>query len=161
MESIITLFRWNLWANSRYRKVLRTMDIERLKFETPYGIMLDRIIHIFGSFEMWHKRMNGESPRTMISSKDFASWDELEKKWIEFDELLLSYVSSLSSDQLGKEVAYISFDGKEYQRKIKHILLHLTAHPNYHRGQISSLFKLLNLPQLPPTDMVVYFLENP
>ena len=104
--------------------------------------------------------MNGGSHQYVIMAADFSTWSELEKKWIEYDNLLLDFVSELNAADFNKEVEYTSLDGTKYKRKISHILMHLTAHPNYHRGQISAIFKMKNLPSLPSTDMVVYFLDN-
>lgn len=159
-STIAEMFKWNLWANERYRDILRKMDLDELKIDTPYGVLLDRIVHIFASFNMWFQRMNGGSPKSVIKASDFSNWSEIEKKWIEYDKLLLDFVSGLTDEALDKEVEYVSLDGTMYKRKIHHILLHLTAHPNYHRGQISAIFKMKNLPSLPSTDMVVYFLDN-
>jgi uncharacterized damage-inducible protein DinB len=159
-STIIELFKWNLWANERYRGTLRDMSLDELKIETPYGVLLDRIVHIFASFNMWFQRMNGGSPQSVIKANDFSTWSELESKWIEYDNLLLDYVSGLKDEELNNEVEYTSLDGTVYKRKINHILMHLTAHPNYHRGQISAIFKMKDLSSLPSTDMVLYFLNN-
>lgn len=157
---LINLFEWNAWANRRYQEVFSSMDYNSLNLVTPYGNLLDRIVHIFSSFEMWYKRLNGQSPNNVVTSSDFSTWGELQIRWVEFDNLLLEYVRSISEDELERIVTYTSLDGSVYTRKIRHILLHLTAHPNYHRGQISAIFKMNNLPKLPATDMVIYFLEN-
>lgn len=159
-KELINLFEWNAWANMRYQKVFSSMEYNSLNVVTPYGNLLDRIVHIFSSFEMWHKRMNGESPDKVTQSSDFSTWDDLQSKWMEYDNLLLEYVKSVTEAELARTVTYTSLDGRVYTRKIRHIILHLTAHPNYHRGQISAIFKMNNLPKLPATDMVIYFLEN-
>ncbi|MCY3410499.1 MAG: DinB family protein [Candidatus Heimdallarchaeota archaeon] len=161
MNTLSTMFAWNAWANRRYRQVFSEMQFEELNRETPYGNLLDRIVHIFASFEMWYQRLQGESPTDTIKAADFNNWSELERKWIELDHLMLGYVDFLSDEELEQEVQYTSLDGKKYSRKQKHILLHLTAHPNYHRGQLSTYFKMEGLPALPSTDMVLYFLEVP
>ncbi len=159
MTDIKLLFEWNAWANERYRNVFREIGIDNLRIDTPYGNMLDRIVHIFASFEMWHKRMQGLSPSTVIKADQFTTWDDLESTWIKFDKLLIDYVSELNIEDMQRYVEYTSLDGKQYRRKIQHILLHLTAHPNYHRGQISSMFKMMKIADLPATDMVVFFLQ--
>jgi len=151
---------WNAWANQRYRQHLATMDFEELKIDTPYGRLLDRIVHIFASFKMWLQRIDGQSPSTVLTGDDFTSWEELATTWEEYEHLLLDYVDKVTPEQLEKRVSYVSFDGMTYTRTVRHILLHLTAHPNYHRGQISAIFKLKSLPPLPSTDMVVYYLDQ-
>ena len=139
-EELVNLFEWNAWANRRYCEVFSKMEFNSLNMDTPYGNLLDRIVHIFASFEMWYKRMNGVSPRKVIRSDDFSTWENLQQTWIQFDELLLNYVRSITKEELETKVSYTSLDGSVYTRQIRHILLHLTAHPNYHRGQISSIF---------------------
>ncbi|MHA2252632.1 MAG: DinB family protein [Candidatus Kariarchaeaceae archaeon] len=156
-NEFIELFRYNAWANHKFRETLRTISFNDLEIETPYGLLLDRIVHIFASFEMWYKRMNGESPQSVLTGSDFVNWEELEKKWIEFDNLLLNFVQSLDIEDLDKSVTYWSLDKTQYTRKIKHILFHLTQHPTYHRGQVSAIFKERNMVRLPSTDVVIFY----
>ncbi|MDH5402351.1 MAG: DinB family protein [Candidatus Heimdallarchaeota archaeon] len=153
-------FAWNMWANDRYREKLSEISIVELKVDTPYGKLLDRIIHIFASYEMWYLRMEGKSPNKVLNSSDFISWDAISSTWKNYDKLLLDFVEVLSPEDINRIVSYTSMDGTIYKRKIKHILMHLISHPNYHRGQISAIFKYLNLPALPSTDMVIYFLDH-
>lgn len=160
VDELIEMVEWNIWANEQYRQVLKTIDFEDLKIDTPYGRLLDRIVHIFASFKMWLQRIEGESPSSVISGDDFDNWSELADTWREYEDILLEYVKSITPEQINKRVSYISFDGSEYTRTVRHILLHLTAHPNYHRGQISAIFKLKGMPKLPSTDMVVYYLDK-
>jgi len=157
---LVEMFKWNAWANQKYREALSTIPYEDLFIDTPYGRLIDRIVHIFASFKMWHQRMEGESPDSVISVDDFSNWEELAAVWQQYDELLIEYVSTISSDKVASRVTYTSLDGSIYTRTIRHILLHLTAHPNYHRGQISAIFKLKQLGKLPSTDMVVYYLDQ-
>ncbi len=156
-----SLFRYNLWANQRYREKMKNILWEDLQVETVIGNLLERIVHVFESYEMWHQRMQGGSPQTIIKMEDFQSWDELSNKWESADQLLINYLHTIDTVDIQKHITYTSLDGTKYTRKIRHILLHLVQHPTYHRGQISAMFKQLGLPPLPPSDMVIYFNEFP
>lgn len=155
-EFLIQMFKYNKWANSRYRTVLRGISMADLRIETEYGLLLDRIIHIFASYEMWHKRLHNQSPSGVIKGSDFSNWNDLENKWVEMDDLLIEYVSAVQQDLLDATVNYTSLDGREFTRKREDILFHLIQHPTYHRGQLSSYFKHSDLPNFPATDVVVY-----
>lgn len=153
-------FKYNKWANDRFRDVFRKLEYDLLNQNSDLGNILERIVHIFASFGMWRERMEGKSPKDVIDYTDFSQWTELEEKWIELDEQMIAFVSNLSSDELENTVTYESLDGKTYSRKITHILTHLTQHPTYHRGQITTVFKQDKFPSLPPTDVVLYYLEK-
>ncbi|MCE7736775.1 MAG: hypothetical protein GPJ54_17970 [Candidatus Heimdallarchaeota archaeon] len=155
-EFLVQMFKYNKWANSRYRKVLRDIPIDDLRIDTEYGLLLERIIHIFASYEMWHKRLHNQSPSGVIKESDFSIWTELENKWVEMDDLLIQYLSTVSQELLDETVSYTSLDGREFTRKREDILFHLIQHPTYHRGQLSSFFKHSELPNFPATDVVVY-----
>ena len=150
------MFNYNKWANKQYREVLRNIHIDDLKLETKYGVLLDRIIHIFASYQMWHKRLQNESPTEVIKASEFNDWNELESTWIKMDDLLLDYVKSSTDDLLDQEVNYTSLDGRKFTRIRTDILFHLIQHPTYHRGQLSSIFKHSELPNLPATDVVLF-----
>ena len=155
-EFLIQMFKYNKWANSKYRKVLQDISMEDLSINTEYGLLLDRIVHIFASYEMWHKRLHNQSPTGVIKSSDFSNWYELANKWVEMDDLLIDYLSTVSQELFDVTVSYTSLDGREFTRKREDILFHLIQHPTYHRGQLSSYFKHSKLPNFPATDVVVY-----
>ena len=159
-DELVEMFEWNYWANEKYREHLKTIDFDKMKIDTPYGVLLDRIVHIFASFRMWHQRMEGESPSTVLQGKDFDDWNKLLATWREYDQLLIDYVKTISAEKISERITYTSLDKSVYTRTRRHILLHLTAHPNYHRGHISSIFKLQGYPPFPSTDMVVYYLDK-
>jgi uncharacterized damage-inducible protein DinB len=140
---------------------MKDIPWEDLQVETVIGNLLERIVHIFASYEMWYERMQGGSPQNLIKKEDFRSWNELSNKWESADQLLINYLSILDTSDLQKQISYTSLDGTKYIRKIRHVLLHLIQHPIYHRGQITAIFKQLGLPPLPPSDMVIYFKEFP
>lgn len=158
---LIDLYKWNSWANEKYRKVLSTIEFNSLNIETSYGNLLDRIVHIFGSYKMWRERLDGKSPSKVIKASEFKNWEDLSETWREYENIMLEYVENLDESSLDDEIEYVSLDGKVYHRKKRQVLLHLTAHPNYHRGQLSAIFKERNLSNFPSTDMVLYYLENP
>ncbi|MHA2502561.1 MAG: DinB family protein [Candidatus Kariarchaeaceae archaeon] len=160
MDTLIDLFEWNAWANAKHRDVLSEIDFEILQQDTPYGRLIDRIVHIFASFKMWHQRMEGESPDSVLTGDDFSSWKDLSHTWEAYDQLLIKYVQNLSPAQLDEEITYQSLNSKWYRRKRRHILIHLTAHPNYHRGQITALLKERAIAQFPSVDPVFYHLTT-
>lgn len=159
-DFLTKMFKYNKWANTQYRNVLREVKIDDLKRDTKYGVLLDRIVHIFASYQMWYKRLHDESSQEVIHSSDFTNWRELEHKWLDMDNLLLEYVKSSNDNLLDQEVSYKSLDGRNFTRNRSDILFHLIQHPTYHRGQLSSIFKHSELPDLPATDVVV-FLTSP
>lgn len=155
-DLLLQLFMYNAWANEHYRQVLASVPLEKLKIQTEYGLLLDRIIHIFASYEMWFARIHGKSPQSQMNSSNFTSWGEIESKWKESDQLFIDYLKSVENSKLLEKASYTSLDGKNYTRVVRDILLHLIQHPTYHRGQISAILKERGIAKMPGTDMVVF-----
>src|SRR3990172_8470391 len=158
MKQMLEMIGYNSWANQKFRDTLSTISFDKLKAETIYGPLIERIIHIFASIDLWLARIDGKSPTSMPTSKDFQTWDTIVKAWELADRRLLTYARSTKSlDELDKKISYKSIKGDPFESTIGHILTHLSHHQMYHRGQVAMSLRQLKLPAAPQTDVIVFF----
>ncbi|MFW9928253.1 MAG: DinB family protein [Candidatus Thorarchaeota archaeon] len=142
MRQMVEIIAFNAWANERFRQTLRDIPLEKLQIETPYGSLLERIVHVFASIDMWMDRMEGKSPIKVKSAKDFKEWKEIQNSWEKADQRLLNYVKSLKNDtDFDKKINYISLKNDHFESIISNILIHLSHHQMYHRGQIAIVLR--------------------
>ncbi len=149
---------FNAWSNARFRSVLKTIPLEKFNIETPYGLLIERIIHIFVSVNMWLDRIKDNSPLEVSTAKNYGSWQEIEDAWVTADKRLLDFVSQFDNpDHFEKEVSYKSLKTNNFSSTINNILIHLSHHQMYHREQIAMILRQFEPPPVPSTDEIVFF----
>ncbi len=162
VEQIRTMFDYSIWARDKMLGPIETLDETQLR-ATPesgvYGAVYDTLAHMAVSEWLWLQRCLGESPMKLPKGEDFANLRVLIDWWNEQHVTAVSYLSSITDDDLGQEVTYRSPDGKTRTRKVWHMLLQVPNHQIEHRSQLATMLGQMSV-EVPPTDLVVYLSEK-
>lgn len=158
MRQFIEMVAYNAWANSKFRSILKTIPLSSLNIPTPYGSLTDRIIHIFVSVDMWLDRIEGNTLNKIRTASDFSGWEDIERSWISADRRLIAFVKDvINKESIDQEIYYESLKNDKFQSTISNILIHLSHHQMYHRGQIAMALRQNHLPPVPSTDGIAFF----
>ena len=157
IDQLIALAKYQKWANERFRTALSKLNFNELLSETPYGPLLDVVVHIFGAIELWLERLKGNSPKTIRSYKVYSEWANVAKDWEQFDNALIEAISQMTDNDLKRQVKYISTEGYHLETSVDNILLQLLCHhQSYHRGQIAMFLRQKGFEPVKETDYIYY-----
>ena len=144
------LYDWNFWGNRRTLQMIRDGG-----GGTPR--MLELLSHILGAERIWLTRLEGEDSAGMevFPSYSFDRCAELlednQRDWT-------SYLGALDEEKLLYKLNYNNQSGSEWETVVADILLHVSSHGHYHRGQINALARAEGWkPAL--TDLIIYTRE--
>ena len=158
MRQFTEMVAFNAWANNRFRSTLKLIPLVKLNIPTPYGLLIERIVHVFVSVNMWLDRIEGNSPKYVPTAKDFPSWEEIESSWIAADKRLIQFVKKYNNPKDFDEIInYTSLKNEQFESSLSNILIHLSHHQMYHRGQIAMSLRQNNLKPVPSTDGIAFF----
>ncbi|MFX0184406.1 MAG: DinB family protein [Candidatus Hodarchaeota archaeon] len=159
-NQFIKLAKLNMWANSRFREALRALELNDLLKETPYGVILDLIIHIFEALNVWLERMKKKPPVDQRkTSTDYKSLSEVLSAWNTADQLFLQVIESLLDDENFNQKIRYRRRGEQttYEVELGDIILHMSHHGFYHRGQLALILRQYGYNPAPPTDANKFF----
>ncbi|MBS1936763.1 MAG: hypothetical protein JSS84_02995 [Bacteroidetes bacterium] len=140
---------YNLWANTRL--------VERLQREPD--ALLDRhvkssfpglratVLHIRDSSSTWHVRAFGAERAAAGNGIDSL---------LQVSVALRDRVLALGGADLGAMVAYTTAKGQACNQPRWQLLMHCFNHATYHRGQVVTIMRQLDLQEIPAMDLVVY-----
>lgn len=152
---------YNLWANTQLLEFLVHHTSELLDAETKSSFPTIRktLFHIADAQYIWYERMIGNSPtdwpsESMLPDEVFASVESTSRKFA-------SLLAERDEDFLNSECKFKSLDGKEFSETNSNIIMHCMNHSTFHRGQLITMFRALNLEgKMPRTDLIAYLREN-
>jgi uncharacterized damage-inducible protein DinB len=110
--------------------------------------------HVFLGEEVWLRRVLGDEAiqlRELTAPADMAgladAWPGLHRQWLEW---------AASLQDWGKIIPHRNLKGDEFRMPAWQIVLHLTNHGSYHRGQVAASLRAAGFTP-PSTDLIIYY----
>jgi uncharacterized damage-inducible protein DinB len=138
------LFEYESWANNEIAVSLSA------NVEIP-AKAVSLMSHIINAQMIWLSRMQNVSSEIKVWQE--YGKDELTDKLKISSEKLAGFLNSLSENDLNKVISYANTKGEKFETILSDILIHMSHHSAYHRGQIITLIKPF-VSELPYTDYI-------
>jgi uncharacterized damage-inducible protein DinB len=151
--------RFNRWATALTIESVRPLTSEELDrpIGGSYGTLRGTLAHIYMGDQIWWDRLQGRPTGGLSDYQppaDRAPWEE---EWL---ALLDRYIEWAQAADWNQVISYRFISGDQYQSPIWQILLHLTNHGSYHRGQVSNMLRQLGRTPA-KQDLIVYYRDHP
>lgn len=117
------------WANARILTALAASP-------SPHQKAQRLLAHLLLSERIWLLRLKGEDTSTIDKSAQLSLAD-CEELAAENQQAFTDLLNSLGEADLHSLVKYKNFKGTEFHTPIREILMHISLHGTYHRGQIA------------------------
>jgi uncharacterized damage-inducible protein DinB len=138
------------WADTIVADALAsaTRQLDRARVADPVSVFA----HIAATEHLWYSRIRG-------TPTDLAVWPEItvaesraiaERHADLFDEIVAG-----GGDGLDQMVSYRNSAGRDFRNSVRDIVIHVTMHGSYHRGQIARLIRASG-GEPPYTDYIQY-----
>jgi uncharacterized damage-inducible protein DinB len=143
---------YDLWANTRMIERLSREPEQVLDahVKSSFPSMRATLMHIRNAEAAWFARLCGMEvkwPAEESSSSD---------TFMEHVTVMHNYVQSLSLTDLLGIASYKDLKGNVHEQPRWQALMHCFNHSSYHRGQLITMMRQLDLNDVPATDLVVY-----
>jgi uncharacterized damage-inducible protein DinB len=124
------------------------------------GSLHGTLLHILSSEWVWRARFQEQiSPRAFLAEQDFPTLAAIQARWQTEEQMMRTYLASLSDEQLNQPIDYASISGKPYTTVLWQILAHTVNHGTQHRAQCAVI--LTDLGASPgDIDMILYLREQ-
>lgn len=151
MHHLTKLISHLAWADDRVLAALRSAT-------TPDSSCLELFAHVLAAEHVWLARLKGETPRhpvwPALSLEECAGLVQANQRD------LIAFVGDLTAGDLSRGITYRNSAGQEFASSIEDILLQVSLHGTYHRGQIA--WALRHGGGVPmPTDYITFVRGSP
>lgn len=143
MQYLKDLFGYNATFSDEVIKSLRTIDHSKFLNEnvSAWGSLRNLTMHIIEVEDYWINKIIQNKPFKQYDFVDFVQIDIIEEKWKELDLEIISFVNTLSSDDLKRDIK-VEWD-RAYVFPLEKVLQHLYTHTVHTRGQIVAAIRIL------------------
>ncbi|MFY0546168.1 DinB family protein [Brevibacillus sp. H7] len=156
------LFSYNEWAMDHQLTAIRRLTEEQLHRDLggSFGTIHRTLLHLVGAEELWITRLLGqETPSGLPEPANFPTLEAVERLLGATRQKWKSYWEQLDDQQLQLPFSYRNLRGEEVTLALWQALHHVANHGTYHRGQLTSMLRMVG--ETPPAiDALVYYLAQ-
>ncbi len=150
--------RYNSWATRRVVESVRALEPELYSrdLKNSYGGIEGTLAHIYQADQIWFARLLGRPTGSLAEFQPPAKREAFEQEWLALLDRFVGWAEGLSEADWSRVVSYRDTKGVTYETPLWQIILHLTNHNSYHRGQITTLLRQLGATPA-GTDLILYY----
>jgi uncharacterized damage-inducible protein DinB len=140
VDDLVTLFRYNDWANQRILSAAERLSPEQFLAQTglSWGSVRDVLVHVLSAEWIWRMRLqHGAAPVQMLQPSEFPAYETLAARWREEQQQLSAYVSGLMEGEVNRPVLYRNTKGELFEAVLWQILAHVVNHGTQHRAEVA------------------------
>lgn len=143
---------YDQWANTRLvERLMREPDaVLDAPVKSSFPSIRNTLMHIRNAEHVWLQRLLG------LRHNWPAEADSSLAMLLKHNELLVTHVRSLDGPALDRICTYNDLRGNAHEQPVWQMLMHCFNHSSYHRGQVITMMRALDLSDVPATDLIVY-----
>jgi uncharacterized damage-inducible protein DinB len=157
MIALSDLLAYNRWANHQYLDVIARVSDEQFTrtLGGSFGSVRDTLVHLAWAEWLWAKRWQKSSPQVRAIPDQFPTVESIRVYLNDVEEAQTRVFAHGETDLRTVRIRYTNLKREEWEYTLEQMVYHLTMHSAYHRGQLATLLRQLDV--VPPTtDYLVY-----
>lgn len=155
LASMRELFNYNYWARDCQLQACAALSEEQFSrgLSSSFSSVRDTLVHLLVTEQVWLERWQSRSSEPVPPPEEFSSLDAVSERWRGIEVEMRKYLASLEEETLAQPVSYMSQKGDRFTYELWRLMFHLINHQSYHRGQVATLLRQLNV-QPPGVDFL-------
>ncbi|MDB5211111.1 MAG: hypothetical protein JWQ30_1938 [Sediminibacterium sp.] len=159
MKQLLTSFaQYEHWANERLFRVISPLTEEQQQQEiiSSFSSVYKTCLHIWDASAIWWQRLHKMEEIIVPSLSFHPAMQEIEDGLLQQNKQWIEWIRSANDADLSYVLPYKNMKGEAFEQEVKEILLHINNHGTYHRGQLVTMLRQLQVEKIPQTDYILY-----
>lgn len=155
-ELFIQYAEYTAWANRQLIEIILQLPEEKQQqvLKSSFNSIHNTLLHVLGAENIWWQRFHNNPG---IPASDKTNTASVAEALINQNQLMREWMASIPENQFQEILVYKNLKGIEYSEPYYQVLLHLFNHSTYHRGQLVTMLRNLDVAVIPATDFIVWF----
>jgi uncharacterized damage-inducible protein DinB len=157
-----TLLDYHYWARDRLFVAVEALTEEQLRrpLGNSFTSVFDTVVHLCGADWIWRSRWEGESPMVLPKPELYGDLAKVRAAWQDEERRIRAIVNRLGPEGILRPIEYRGWDGKPQAQPFWQMLQHVVNHGSYHRGQITTMLRQLEMPPAKSMDLIAFYRER-
>lgn len=153
---------YNVWANERMCNVIASLDEEKLNREiaSSFPSVKKTLLHIWDVQAIWLERFAGNSLKSFPSDSFTGTKEDMIEGVRSTSGKLQALADGYDKKGLNRKITYMTLKSGEYTTPVYQMLSHVFNHSTYHRGQLTTMLRQVDITQFPIMDFTYFCRER-
>ncbi len=149
---------YNLWANNRLVEVINNLTDEQVDRDitSSYPSIRKTVLHLWDVENIWWQRMKLAEVQVWQSDHFSGSLMELNNNLLVLSKQWKEWIDIATEAALEHEFIYRNSKKDQFKQPVYEMLLHLFNHQSYHRGQLVTMLRQVDVTNIPNTDLISF-----
>jgi uncharacterized damage-inducible protein DinB len=152
------LLDYHYWARDVMLDAVTPLTPEQFtrQVESSFKSVRDTIAHVYAADLIWYTRWQGQSPSSLLSYDTFPDVASIRAAWLDLEGKVRALVNELGDAGVSRVFHYTLMSGAPGSTPFAEMLAHVVNHGSYHRGQLTTLLRQMDVPPPKSTDMITF-----
>jgi uncharacterized damage-inducible protein DinB len=157
-----TLVDYHYWARDRLVVPVEALSDEQLRrpLGNSFSSIFDTVVHLCGADWIWRSRWEGVSPMALPAPETFDNLAKVLDAWRDEERRIRAIVTQLGPEGILRPIEYTGWDGRRQAQPFWQMLQHLVNHGSYHRGQVTTMLRQMQVPPPKSMDLIAFYRER-
>lgn len=157
-EIILQYAAYHAWANSLLLNTIEALTEEQQQAEVKSSFpgLFKTVLHMLDAESIWWQRLKLQEKIDRPSDSFSGDMQALSQQLQQQDKFWQDWISSANEHALQHEFLYYNSRKERFKQPVYQMLLHLFNHGTYHRGQLVTMLRQLDVEKIPATDFIVW-----
>ena len=149
---------YNAWANQRLLELIVGLPTEMHTRElaSSFSSLHKTVLHMLDAESIWWQRLKLQE-RIQIPSEHFkGEMREVSTALINQSKQSEEWISNASEPALDHVCQYQNSKRETFKQPVYQMALQVFSHGSYHRGQLVTMLRQMNVEKIPQTDFIVW-----
>lgn len=159
MKILLTQYStYHQWANQLIIDTIEKLpaSLQEQEVESSFKSLKATLLHMWDAEVIWWQRMKLLEIITPPSTEFSGSCTDIAKGLMQQSKQWHDWILNASEHMFEHEFIYFNSKREKFKQAVYQMLLHLFNHGTYHRGQIVTMLRQLEVDNIPPTDFIVW-----
>lgn len=149
---------YNLWANNLLVSNIERLPQEKQRAEmvSSFPSLFKTVLHLLDAESLWWQRVKLQEKVLRPSDSFSGDFEALSKALQQQDKQWLDWVTACNEHGFLHEFIYFDSKKNRYKQPVHQVLMQVFNHSTYHRGQMITLLRQLNVEKVPATDFIAW-----
>lgn len=161
-DDLSLLIDYNYWARDRVLDAVAMLRPEQFIYPmgNSFSSVRDTIAHICAAERIWIKRLKGESFQGLQKPDRIPDLDAARREWADLEDEMREQLARLGSEAAKRRIDYQDLRGNDQSDIVWQMLQHVVNHGTYHRGQITTMLRQMDVAPPASMDLIAFYRER-
>jgi uncharacterized damage-inducible protein DinB len=157
-ELLLQFSGYHLWANGLLLAVINELPPEKQQaiVKSSFNSLYKTVLHIWEAESIWWQRLKQQEQVIRPGDNFSGGMKEVGEELMQQSAQWNEWVANCNELALQQAFVYKNSKKEQFEQPFYQVLLHLFNHGTYHRGQLVTLLRQLEVEKIPATDFIVW-----